>query len=145
MEVAVSDRAGVASLTLREDFVGGAETGNAAVEIAAGTDDGLVRISVPAVRLDDLLERPCGGPDVSVIKVDIEGHEDRFLAGCRRTLAHCRPVVFIEWNRVYYQRRGVDPDGRGRAAAQRVGLPLPTTHQRPMAGAEDLLERPHPR
>lgn len=26
-----------------------------------------------------------------------------------RTFSHCRPVAFLEWNRIYYQRRKVNP------------------------------------
>jgi hypothetical protein len=46
---------------------------------------------------------------VRVVKADLEGHEDRFLIGARRTFAHDRPVAFVEFNRVYYDRRGMDP------------------------------------
>lgn len=106
-QVAVSDRPGRLSLTLREDFEGGADTGNAAVLISDDNDSGYATMEVEAVSLDDLLAT-CGNPRIRLIKADLEGHEDRFLAGAVATLRRCRPVVVIEWNIVYYRRRAVD-------------------------------------
>lgn len=40
--------------------------------------------------------------------MDIEGHEDRFLAGAAVTIAKLRPVILMETNDAYYERRGVD-------------------------------------
>jgi FkbM family methyltransferase len=105
-EVAVSDRAGTAALSLREDFRGGAATGNAAIVIDDGTDSAFRTIVVPTVPLDTLLAT---ATRVDFVKADLEGHEDRFLAGAADTLGRCRPVIVCEWNRVYYTRRGVDP------------------------------------
>jgi FkbM family methyltransferase len=59
--VALSDREGTTAITLREEFAGGATTGNAAILIDDGEDDRFQRLTVS------------------------------------------------EWNRVYYERRGVDP------------------------------------
>jgi FkbM family methyltransferase len=107
-EVALSDRPGRIRLALREDFADdGAATGNAAVVIADGGDSRYDTVDVEAVRLDDLLARH-GDPLVHLIKADLEGHEDRFLAGATATLRRCRPIVVIEWNEIYYRRRGVD-------------------------------------
>jgi FkbM family methyltransferase len=109
LEVALSDRAGPARIVLREDFADGAATGNASLQIGDAADTSYDTLAVHTVRLDDLLdERPEPVP-VRVVKADLEGHEDRFLAGAARTFARCRPVAFLEWNRIYYQRRGVDP------------------------------------
>jgi FkbM family methyltransferase len=105
-EVAVSDRAGTAELSLREDFRDGAATGNAAIVIDDGADAAFRTVVVRTVPLDTLL---AGAPRVDFVKADLEGHEDRFLAGAAGTLARCRPVVVCEWNRVYYTRRGIDP------------------------------------
>ena len=109
VEAAVSDRDGQGRIVLREDFAAGAETGNAALEIADGTDARLPSLPVMLIRLDDLLEQHYGHVQVRVIKADIEGHEDRFLAGAVQTFSRCRPVAFLEWNRIYYQRRKVNP------------------------------------
>lgn len=106
--VAVSDAHGTATITLREDFASGAATGNAAVLIPDGTDHRFDTVQVSARPLDELLEE-YGNPPVDVIKADLEGHEDRFLAGSETTFTTRRPIAFLEWNRTYYHRRGVDP------------------------------------
>jgi FkbM family methyltransferase len=109
--VALSDEDGTAAMTLREEFAAGAGTGNAAVVVDDGQDDRFETVEVRTARLDSL----AGGLGVArlaVVKVDIEGHEDRFLAGAVATLDRWRPVVVSEWNRVFYDRRGVDPAAR---------------------------------
>jgi FkbM family methyltransferase len=105
---ALSDRPETLSMTLREDFAAGARTGNAAVAIGDGTDNTWSRVEVAAETLDDVLDGH-GCPPVRVVKADLEGHEDRFLTGAQRTFARDRPVAFVEFNRVYYDRRGMDP------------------------------------
>jgi FkbM family methyltransferase len=104
-QVALSDRPGRVTMTLREDFAAGALTGNAAVLIDDGSDAQWDHLEVPARPLDELLDE-LGRPSVSVIKSDLEGHEDRFLAGAGRTFLADRPVAFVEWNKAYYARRG---------------------------------------
>lgn len=106
-EVALSDHAGSAAITLREDFSRGATTGNAALAIDHDDD----RFPLLTVELDtlDSLASGLGLDRIDVMKVDIEGHEDSFLRGARGTVAHARPTIFIEWNRGYYDRRHVDP------------------------------------
>jgi FkbM family methyltransferase len=106
-EHALSDAAGTAVMTLREDFAEGAGTGNAAVAVDDGTDDRFAHVEVATRTLDDTVAA-CGRGAVRVIKADIEGHEDHLLAGAHRTFCVDRPVAFVEWNRVYYERRGVD-------------------------------------
>lgn len=106
--VAASDQPQQLVITLREDFVDGAATGNAAVRIDDGTDDRFDQITVEARPVDDLLEG-LDVPRVDVVKSDVEGHEDRLLSGAMRTFQRWRPVAFFEWNRIYYQRRRVDP------------------------------------
>lgn len=106
-EHGLSDRPTSLTLTLREDFAAGGGTGNASVVIDDGGDDGMAVVHVPGCTLDDVLDE-CGRPTISVVKADLEGHEDLFLAGARRTFGCDRPVAFVEWNVVYYERRGVD-------------------------------------
>lgn len=65
-------------------------------------------VQVQTTTLDDVLDAR-GGPVVDAVKADLEGHEGRFLAGARGTFTRHRPVAFVEWNPVYYRRRGVDP------------------------------------
>ena len=43
-------------------------------------------------RLDDLLR----GEQVSFIKIDVEGYEQKVLAGARETIMRCKPILFCE-------------------------------------------------
>lgn len=60
-------------------------------------------IRVPVSTLDDEWRR-LGSPDVSVIKIDVEGAEGMVLAGGRELLAGARPAVVIEWHEPYLTR-----------------------------------------
>ena len=50
---------------------------------------------VAMVRLDDLLAAR-GWPPVSLVKIDVQGAEERVLLGAERTLATVRPAWFVE-------------------------------------------------
>ena len=53
--------------------------------------------SVETVTLDAFLAaHPCGHERVTLIKMDVEGHEAAVLAGARRTVARWRPLLFVE-------------------------------------------------
>lgn len=106
-EVALSDAVGEITLSLREDFERGAGTGNAAVVIDA-TDEHFASCVAAVDTLDsqaDALEID----RLDVVKLDVEGHEDFVLRGARASLERFRPTLYVEWNRHYYDRRGVDP------------------------------------
>ncbi|HWZ52003.1 MAG TPA: FkbM family methyltransferase [Granulicella sp.] len=51
---------------------------------------------VQCVRLDDLV----GPADVGVIKIDVEGFELNVLKGCVGILERCKPVLYVENDRV---------------------------------------------
>jgi FkbM family methyltransferase len=52
---------------------------------------------VEAIRLDDALDRFGLAPgDVSLLKIDVEGHEEQVLAGAPRLLADGGPIVAVE-------------------------------------------------
>jgi FkbM family methyltransferase len=53
-------------------------------------------VAVPCVRLDDVL----GNEQVSLIKLDVEGFELSALQGAGQTLRRCRPVLYMENDRV---------------------------------------------
>src|SRR5262249_7918982 len=52
-------------------------------------------VAVAVTTLDDLL-RTRGWPEVSLIKIDVQGAEAQVLAGARETLDRFRPVLFLE-------------------------------------------------
>lgn len=116
---ALSDRPGVARISLREDFRAGATSGNAALVIDDGLDARYRTIEVRLRCLDDVASS-LPGP-VAVVKIDVEGHEDHVLRGGRRTIAADRPVIVAEWNPAYHRRRGTDPTERLHAAMAGLG------------------------
>jgi FkbM family methyltransferase len=102
----LSDQNGCLQISLREDFTNGAQTGNAAIVI--GPEDLVFRHALIRVnRLDDIFDS-LGVKRIDFIKVDIEGHEHKFLAGAVNTIRRFRPILYIEVNRVYYGRQGLD-------------------------------------
>lgn len=59
--------------------------------------------SIRAVALDSL-----GLPDVLLIKIDVEGHELKALAGAAQTLARCQPYVMMELKERHLARGTAD-------------------------------------
>jgi len=106
-EFGLSDKERTVDITLREDFRSGSSTGNAAISISPEADQGFERVAIKLRKLDDLIQEIEFG-DVRVIKVDIEGHEDFFLAGAQQFIEHQQPVIFCEINKPYYRWRKVD-------------------------------------
>jgi FkbM family methyltransferase len=102
----LSDAEGVAQISLREDFARGAGTGNAAIVIDS-EDLRFECVDIRVFRLDDIFES-LKVHRLDFIKVDIEGHEDKFLAGGAEVIRRFRPIIYIEINEPYYERRGVD-------------------------------------
>jgi len=108
IEMGLSSTPCEAELLLREEFELGSETGNASVA-ENGIDERFERVAIRLETLDRLWPT-LGNPRLDIIKVDIEGHEDRFLEGASNTLSSFRPVILMEVKRWFYQRRGVDFD-----------------------------------
>jgi hypothetical protein len=95
-------------LSLREDFAAGAEVGNASVDTEDAEKFGSFSIVAVRLRTLDSVFPNLGLSRIDIAKIDIEGHEDHFLAGAAVTLARYRPVMLMEINRWFYERRGVE-------------------------------------
>lgn len=65
-------------------------------------------VKVPVTTLDAEWQR-LGQPEVSLIKVDVEGAEAGVFAGARQLLAACRPAILVEWYAPYLNRFGTAP------------------------------------
>ena len=63
-------------------------------------------VSVATRTLDELCESEHATP--SLIKIDVEGLENRVLDGATRTL-EARPLIFLEWHRDMLRQQGIDP------------------------------------
>ena len=57
-------------------------------------------IEVPMMRLDDVF--PAGGKAVSLVKIDVQGHEFEVLRGGAALLAHHRPALILEHEDVLF-------------------------------------------
>jgi FkbM family methyltransferase len=106
-EYALSSRAGTAEMTLREDFLAGSGTGNAAIAFTEGDKSGFLLERVALQRLDDLGEE-IHLDRLDLIKLDIEGHEDEFLRGGAGIITRHLPIIYMEVNKPYYRSRQVD-------------------------------------
>jgi FkbM family methyltransferase len=105
-QIGLSDQNAVLRISLREDFAKGAETGNAAIVIDHD-DERFACLDVRVAPLDEIV--PSLAIDrLDFVKLDIEGHEDKFLAGARGTIQRFRPIIFLEINDRFYERRGLD-------------------------------------
>ena len=105
-ELGLSDRRAALPISLREDFANGSGTGNAAIVI--DHSDGRFQCGVVEVDTLDEIFPSLNVNRLDFIKVDIEGHEDKFLRGAVSTIGQFRPILHMEINEPYYSRRGLD-------------------------------------
>jgi len=106
-EYALSSRAGTAEITLREDFLAGSGTGNAAIVFSESDKSRFLVERIALRRLDDLGEE-LHLDRLDLIKLDIEGHEDEFLRGGAGIINRHLPIIYMEVNKAYYRWRQVD-------------------------------------
>ena len=107
-EMGLSDQRATLEISLREDFSCGSQTGNAAI-IVDKSDRAFQCTTIEVDTLDHVFDS-LDIERVDFVKIDIEGHEDRFLAGASSIISRFRPVLFVEINEPYYMRRGLDVD-----------------------------------
>lgn len=105
LNVALGREKGNANLVLREDFVAGAVTGNASVEIADGQDAAFQMIRITVDTLDSVLAgNRCSRLDL--IRADIEGGEEDLLKGGLSVIERTKPLIYGEFNEWFLNRRG---------------------------------------
>lgn len=98
-EIGLSDQCGEADVVA--DATG--SVGNASIasrELSGPLDPQYYRTTI---RLDILDRIWPTMQRLDIVKVDIEGHEAKFLKGGRNTLASFRPVILMEANRGYHE------------------------------------------
>src|SRR5271157_3232168 len=105
-ELGLSDRCATLRISLRDDFANGSGTGNAAIVIDE-SDDRYQREMIKVNTLDNIFPL-LNAKGLDFIKVDIEGHEDKFLSGASSTIRQFRPIIHMEVNEPYYSRRGLE-------------------------------------
>jgi FkbM family methyltransferase len=59
---------------------------------------------VPCVRLDEMLE----DEQVGLLKIDVEGFERKVLEGATGTLRRCRPLLYVENDRLDHSRELIE-------------------------------------
>ena len=96
---AISDRSGTTRMTA------GLGASGYVLEPAAAEP----AIDVACTTLDEFVEQRALGR-VDLVKVDIEGHEERMLAGSRRTLNELRPLLVLELAAALLSRSGGSRD-----------------------------------
>jgi FkbM family methyltransferase len=95
VDIALSDHAGRATLYVPTQEHGLIET-SSSLEQNFKAEHSAV-LDVAAMPLDIYLERgDLQRAKVSLMKIDVEGHEASVLSGCTKTVARDRPIIFAE-------------------------------------------------
>lgn len=106
-QAALSDRTGEADLLIHRGPKGWTSNGAKLEGHVAGR---VAVCRVPCSRIDDL-----GIADIGFIKVDVEGLEDKVLAGAEATIARDRPSILLECEYIHVGDRMTELFARMRA------------------------------
>jgi FkbM family methyltransferase len=109
LPIALANQFGTSEIVLGEDFLSGSNVGNAIVADASMYGSEFRRTTITLDTLDRIW--PSIGGRLDIVKIDIEGHEHKFLEGGRTIIAKHRPVILMEVNRWFYDRRGLEFNG----------------------------------
>src|SRR5262249_44875050 len=107
LEVALGNECGQVEIVLADDFLTGAVVGNAMFGSRELYGPQFPKTFVQRDTLDRIWH---DRGRIDIVKLDIEGHETKFLEGGRETISAHRPVLLIELNRVHQEIRGIDFD-----------------------------------
>ncbi len=97
IRAAACEKAGAVRLELNPDHPGDHQLGEQGIAVAGVTLDGVAA------------ER--GWPNVSLIKIDVQGAERRVLAGARAIIARCRPALYVEISETGLRHHGASAAG----------------------------------
>ena len=117
LELALGNECGQIEIVLADDFAAGGAVGNATFGSRELYGPQFPRTVVQRETLDQVWH---ARERIDIIKLDIEGHETKFLEGGRETISAHRPVLLIELNRVHHEIRGIDLDTRNFIATARA-------------------------
>jgi FkbM family methyltransferase len=137
IQAAVAERTGEGILEINPGHPGDHRLGTRGVPVAMTT-------------IDDLLAAR-GWPEVSLIKIDVQGAEARVLAGARQTLERSRPALFLEVDDQNLRRYGssagellTSATAQGYTIHARVGeglsAPLGVEQALALGGAEEYQD-----
>jgi FkbM family methyltransferase len=107
LEVALGNECGQVEIVLADDFIAGGVVGNATFGSQKLYGSQFPRTVVQRETLDRIWH---DRGRIDIVKLDIEGHETKFLEGGRETISTHRPVLLIELNRMHHEIRGIDFD-----------------------------------
>lgn len=95
LPIAASDRPGVAELFIPQQDHGLLETSSSLESSFKESHSAVLRVETDTI---DALGRRLhpGLPDVTIIKIDVEGHEAAVLRGASETIRKHRPLLFVE-------------------------------------------------
>ena len=94
---AASDEAGTASLWTPTSGPG--SEGRATMHPGPGAERSATVVEVPTMAIDSL-----DLPRLDLLKIDVEGHEVKVLAGAAATIARCRPVLIVEVEQQFHEQ-----------------------------------------